>query len=887
MRSGITRRALVLVAVAATVAAMLPARADTTIRIVRDRFGVPHVYGATAEDVAFGGGYALAQDRLWQMHIFRLVAKGRLSHLLGPLVVGQDRTVRFWTYTAAERARRLETQYSPEIQSMWLAWVDGINAWIDEVRADPVNKMPLEFVEYAEPLEDWTIDDSIAMSDYLIWTFGSGGGSEVSNLAALNAYKQKFGAADGEKVWDDLVWTNDPDAPLSIPAGYQWRETDSLARPEADAKTLEPDARISMAEADKVVEAAEAEYQTLPSPAERLADLRVGADVLRDIAALNDAKAALSKIFWRFGSNAQIVAGHRTTSGNTGLQAGPQVGLFVPQALSDFGLHAADGSLDATGMTFAGVGPAILIGRGNGFNWTTTTGASDLTDTFVETLRPGDRTQYLYDPDAGGPEPARWERMECRTETYALRGVPFDEQEICRTRHGPVLSFDEPNGVAYSVRYGWFNREGGTVEGFFSYNKVRSIEDFATYASMLASNHNMFYADDQGNIGYWHPGNFPRRPEGDLRLPYVGTGEQEWQGLLTADEVPHAINLPRGWIANWNNKPAVDWDRENGWGAVHGVQTFLDNLDEDGQPRLDPWGGQVNPDRQVSWEDLNANIRYAGYRDFNADFFTRYLPEQGATALEDAALQALAEYEGFIYDENADGYTDQAGYTILGRFVGELRAAVFNDDLGGVPNRSNTSTLVHVMNPGAALQPAFDWLGEETRAQVAARAFGRTVSALASQFGNEDPRSWRSKQPMQHYTRLNTDLATDVARATAKSQLEGALGIELAALGADSWPMPGSVPDQMRMNRGTYNHIVLYLDPPKNEDGKGPLGLSRARAGSVIAPGQSGFINLAGQEAPHFFDQWDLYQEWRYKPMPMSLDEALGVAESDITLTRS
>jgi len=880
------RRPLVTVATVVALAATLtPVRAESEITIVRDRFGVPHVYGATAEDVAFGGGYALAQDRLWQMHIFRLVAKGRLSHLLGPVIVEDDKEVRFWTYTAQERARRFET-YSPDIQSMWLAWVEGINAWINDVRADPVNKMPLEFVEYGEPLDDWTIDDSIAMSDYLIWTFGSGGGAEVNNLAALNAYKAKFGDEDGLKVWEDLIWVNDPDAPLSIPADYQWRQMDSLARPEADAKTLEPDARISLPEDQRVVGAAAAQYQALPDAAERLADLRIPKRVLREVADHNSMSSELSKIFWKFGSNAQIVAGHRTTTGNTGLQAGPQVGLFVPQALSDFGLHAADGSLDATGMTFAGVGPAVLIGRGNGFNWTTTTGASDLTDTYVETLNPADRTQYLFDPDGEGGEPARWERMECRIETYEIKGIQFDEQEICRTRHGPVLSFDEANGVAYAVRYGWFNREGGTVEGFFRYNSVTSIEDFATYANMLASNHNMFYADDQGNIGYWHPGNFPRRPEGDLRLPYVGTGEQEWQGLLTADEVPHAINLPRGWIANWNNKPALDWDRENGWGAVHGVQTFLNNLDEDGQPLPDPWGGMVNPDRDVSWQDLNANIRYAAYRDFNADFFERFLPEGGQSDVEEAALAVLSDYEGFIYDDNGDELVDSAGYTILGRFVNELRAAVFNDDLSGVSNRSNTSTLIHVMDPGAALQPQFDWLGGETPEAVAASTFSKTVADLAAQFGNDDPVSWRSSQPTQHYTRLNTDLVTDVARSTAKAELERLLGMEMTPLRTEHWPMPGSVPDQMRMNRGTFNHLVLYLDEPKNEDGKGPLGDSRVRHGSVIAPGQSGFINLLGQEDPHFFDQWDLYQEWRYKPMPMSLAEARAVAENEITLTR-
>lgn len=101
------------------------------------------------------------------------------------------------------------------------------------------------------------------------------------------------------------------------------------------------------------------------------------------------------------------------------------------------------------------------------------------------------------------------------------------------------------------------DRELGTTTGFWGFNRARGLRSYATSASQLASNHNMFYSDDRGNFGFWHPGNHPRRAKGvDLRLPQDGTGRSEWRGLLPVQKVPHAVNFRRGWLVNWNNLPA-------------------------------------------------------------------------------------------------------------------------------------------------------------------------------------------------------------------------------------------------------------------------------------------------------------------------------------------
>lgn len=92
-----------------------------------------------------------------------------------------------------------------------------------------------------------------------------------------------------------------------------------------------------------------------------------------------------------------------------------------------------------------------------------------------------------------------------------------------------------------------------------------------------------------------------------------------------------------------------------------------------------------------------------------------------------------------------------------------------------------------------------------------------------------------------------------------------------------------SYPDHMSMDRGTYNHLVVYLDPP---NGSGVLGASRAQQGSVISAGHNGFVNLLGQEGPHARDQYDLYTQWRYKPMPLTFLDASLEADSIEVITR-
>jgi hypothetical protein len=372
--TGLRRRAVALALAVAAVSPAATARAEN-IDIHRDRFGVPHVFAQTREGVAYGAGYALAQDRLWQMHVFRKATKGELSDLLGPAVVETDKAVRAELYSADERAARFAT-YRADIRSGLEAFAKGVNAWIAQANSDP-RKLPFEFREFGVvPVPQWTVDDSLALQDYLILTFGAGGGNEVGQLALLQDLKARHGATEGQKAFDDLVHTVNPEAPSTVPAGFNYpREPVHADDKKVNAiRRLENDARL--------------QPSTTSTGTRTQARLATNARALaKQIARHDDALAGVFKMF-KFGSNAQIVGPQLGAAGNTLQTGGPQVDYAVPQYLADIGLHG--GGIEATGMTFAGVGPAVLIGRGPGYAWTTTTGSSDLADTYIERLNPDD-----------------------------------------------------------------------------------------------------------------------------------------------------------------------------------------------------------------------------------------------------------------------------------------------------------------------------------------------------------------------------------------------------------------------------------------------------------------------------------------------------------------
>ena len=399
------------------------------------------------------------------------------------------------------------------------AYVAGINAYYRSTN---------------NPAKPWTRNDVVAAASLIGAVFGKGGGDEVRSAQLLNFLQGRLGAARGEAAWRDLRNAEDPEAPVSVPGRFPY-VTDR--RGASGSRTV--DAGSISATAANAARVAQAGKSPM--------------------------------------SNALLVGRKRSATGRPFAVMGPQVGYFYPQFLMELDLHG--GGIDARGAAFPGVSLYVLLGRGKDFAWSATSSGSDNIDQYLEELcntngSPPTRasTGYRY-------------KGACRPmgsfDAGVLKGPP-DRRIVFRTTvHGPVSGTVTVRGKPYAVtsKRSTRGREAMSAFGFadLNTNAVRSAKDFARVMNQVEFTFNWHYLDNR-DIAFFSSGRLPIRPRTvNPSLPALGTGQYEWRGYLSRKAHPQAINPKRGYIVNWNNKPARGFgaaDDEQSYGSVQRVELF-------------------------------------------------------------------------------------------------------------------------------------------------------------------------------------------------------------------------------------------------------------------------------------------------------------------------
>jgi penicillin amidase len=134
------------------------------VEILRDRWGVPHIYAANTADLFFAQGYMAARDRLWQIDLWRRIGTGKLAEVLGPQAIERDRLARAVAFRGDWDAEW--KSYSPDTQAIATAFTNGINAYIRSLHG----QRPAEFRVAGYDPGLWTPQDCVARVAGLLMT---------------------------------------------------------------------------------------------------------------------------------------------------------------------------------------------------------------------------------------------------------------------------------------------------------------------------------------------------------------------------------------------------------------------------------------------------------------------------------------------------------------------------------------------------------------------------------------------------------------------------------------------------------------------------------------------------------------------------------------------
>lgn len=320
------------------------------VEIIRDRHGVPHVHAGTTFDLFRGYGYAVAEDRLFQMEMAKRSFTGRVAEVLGADYVAHDKGTR--QLSSPERIQRQIEELGPDDRAILAGYAAGVNRRIGEVLAPGSRDrlLPKPFVDQGFMPEPWSeLDVAMIFVGTMANRF-SDASNEINNLALLRALEGKHGKERGGGIFAQMFWPGDPLAPTTT--------TDRAADPYQPAKIAwSPD-----------------HLRGHPRP--MLADA--------DHLPLEPATA----------SNMMIVGAPKADGAQALLLNGPQFSSFNPAYVYAVGLHGA--GFDVVGNTpFAY--PVVLFGHNGRIAWGSTAGASHVVDIYEEQLDPADPTRYRFE----------------------------------------------------------------------------------------------------------------------------------------------------------------------------------------------------------------------------------------------------------------------------------------------------------------------------------------------------------------------------------------------------------------------------------------------------------------------------------------------------------
>lgn len=584
---------------------------DTT-QIYRNNFGIPHIVARSEADAFYALGYAHAQDRLWQMDLFRRIGRGQLAEIFDSTMIVPDKFFRVLGIgrMADNQSRNLSKQSLNALE----AYSRGVNCFINNQK----NNYPFEFGALGYQPAPWKPADCLVIGKLMSFDMSMSFWTDI----AIGEIADTLGV--------DKALQFIPSYPASSPAVVESGATQQEQTHDS-AKSI-------------------SHLQRHYSPEYRQA--------LSSIAAtMNEVREKVGLKGMSSGSNCWVMRKSQASSSTGGrgviLANDPHLSLGLPPRW--YQVHLTCPQFNAIGNSIPGV-PGIISGRNDQISWGITNVMLDDFDYFFEKTDPSNSAYYY------NSEGARVKFKYLR-DTIKVHKHPLYVFDIRQTARSGIISDVHPSRAAsaiipypssspslpgkYVLSFSWAAREhSDEVAAVLRLMKAKNWSDFIDGVNMWNTPPlNFCYADVRGNMGIAPAGGVPIRGEGNPNFPHPGWDARfAWQGVRKSDALPRLYNPTRGFVFSANNLTTrnAGFHISSLWEPPSRAERIEESLKE--------YADYSARDAQFMQLDvLSPNARYVlkhtmGILQRDTTWFTSY---------ENTALQKLAAWDYVLSAQDA------------------------------------------------------------------------------------------------------------------------------------------------------------------------------------------------------------------------------------------
>ena len=473
---------------------------EAPVTVVRDERGVPHIFAENDHDAMVAMGYAVAQDRLFQLDFLPRVASGRLSEVFGRASINADRFLRStgMDWAARKIADRIRQQQGLERDIIeWFA--AGANAYIDALDE---KDLPFEFRLFGYRPERYSYLHAVRLMQYFAYDL-----TYRTDAAYYSILQERFDAKDYATLYPRYASLYVPIIP----------EQGGGATPRlTEYASWSGDGSAVAADGSELATVAQRQQRLLGTASEGFVPGK--------------------------GSNNWAVAGTRSTTGAPMLAGDPHLSMTLPSIWYE--MHLVTPTMNIYGVTPPGA-PALVNAFNDYVAWSLTNTGADVIDHYALEL---DHTGTRYWFEEG------WRDLDIVLDTIEVKGHAPVVDTLYYAHWGPVVITDSS-----AVATRWVAHEDGhTLQAFWEMNHARNTEEFQTALQHWDTPmQNIIYADVAGNISIRSAGYLPVRKAGHgIGLLDGSTTAFDWVGRVPFDELPHSINPDQGFLASSNQQPA-------------------------------------------------------------------------------------------------------------------------------------------------------------------------------------------------------------------------------------------------------------------------------------------------------------------------------------------